>query len=163
MSRKREAYDMRARGPNSKFRIRRDWTRLLEYRSAEDPVRTLGLLIVLFASTLVVCAQGPDSNHKITVTFDFDFTHTPLCSPAIGKACVQQFNLYDISEGIASRTKLMSFSPPAEAHGFVKGITVTTPLLPIKPGKHLLAVTAQLSKGGESDPNQCTVWVQVPR
>jgi len=125
-------------------------------------VRTLGLSTVLFATVLVARVQGNDSQHKITVTFDYDFTQTPVCSPAIAKACVHQFNLYDISAGITKRAKLMSFPPPADASGFVKGITVTTPRLPFKPGKHLLAVTAQLSEGGESDPKQCTVWVQVP-
>jgi len=134
----------------------------VEYGGARVPVRTLGFLAVLFATALVACAQGTDSTHKITVTFNYDFTHTPVCSPTIAKACVQQYNLYDISAGITKRAKLMSFPPPADASGFVKGITVTTPPLPFKPGKHLLAVTARLSKGGESDPDQCTVWVQVP-
>jgi hypothetical protein len=125
-------------------------------------VKTLGLLTVLFAVALEACSRGTDSKHRITVTFDYDFTQTPVCSPTIGKTCVQQFNLYDISAGITNRAKLMSFPVPGDANGLVKGITVTTPLLPFKPGKHLLAVTAQLSKGGESDPDQCTVWVQVP-
>jgi hypothetical protein len=135
--------------------------RFVEYCGAEVPLKTLGLLTALFATTLVASAQRTDSKHKVSVTFDYDFTHTPVCSPKIAKACVQQFNLYDISAGITKRAKLMSFPPPADASGFVKGIAVTTPLLPFKPGKHLLAITAQLSEGGESDPNQCTVWVQV--
>ncbi len=134
----------------------------MEYCGAEVPVRTLGVLTALFAAALLSCAQGADSKHSITITFNYDFTQTPVCSPKIAKACVQQFNLYDISPGITKRAKLMSFPPPADASGFVKGITLTTPLLPFKPGKHLLAVSAQLSTGGESDPNQCTVWVQVP-
>jgi hypothetical protein len=124
-------------------------------------MRTLGLLTVLFATALVAGAQGTGSKHKITFTFNYDFTQTPVCSPTIAKVCVEQFNVYDISAGITKREKLMSFAPPADARGPVRGITVTTPLLPFKSGKHLLAVTAQLSTGGESDPNQCTVWVQV--
>ncbi len=124
-------------------------------------MRTLGLLTLLCATALVAGAQGTESKHTITFTFNYDFTLTPACSPTIAKACVQQFNLYDISAGITKRAKLMSFPPPADASGFVKGIVVTTPLLPFKPGKHLLAITAQLSKGGESDPSQSMIWVQV--
>lgn len=74
-------------------------------------MRTLGLSTVLFATVFVARVQGTDSQHKITVTFDYDFTQTPVCSPGIAKACVHQFNLYDISAGITKRAKLMSFRP----------------------------------------------------
>jgi len=53
-------------------------------------VRTLGLSTVLFATVLVARVQGNDSQHKITVTFDYDFTQR-RGSPAIAKACVHQF------------------------------------------------------------------------
>lgn len=75
---------------------------------------------------------------------------------------MRNFNLYDISAGIAKKTRLMSFPVPEGAHGMVNGITATTPQLVFEPGKHLLAVTAEQTKGGESDPQKCTVWVDIP-
>lgn len=120
------------------------------------------LLTVVLASALTTGAQVTASKHKVTITFNYDFTNAPVCPAKTAKTCVQRFNLYDISAGVAKRTKLMSFPPPDGANGFKKGITVTTPPLLFEPGKHLLAVTAQMSKGDESDPNKCTTWVEIP-
>jgi hypothetical protein len=52
-------------------------------------------------------------------------------------------------------------APPAGANGVDKGIAATTPLLLFEPGKHLLAVTAQMSKGNDSDPNKCTIGAEI--
>jgi hypothetical protein len=125
-------------------------------------VRKLRLLTIVLATALTAGAQGPGSKHKISITFNYDFTQTPICPAKTAKTCVTQFNLYDISAGLANSTKLMSFPPPAGARGVVKGIAVTTPVLLFEPGKHLLAVTAQMTKGDESDPNRCTIWVEIP-
>lgn len=122
-----------------------------------------------FAAPLVIClavitagAQTTGSKHKITIAFDYDFSKTPVCPARNNKPCVTQFNLYDVSAGLEKKAKLTSFPPPAGATGWVKGITATTPLLVFEPGRHLLAVTAQMSKGDESDPRKCTLWVTVP-
>lgn len=122
-----------------------------------------------FATVVIVCltaiccgAQVAGSKHTISIHFNYDFTETPVCPAKHGKTCVTQFVLYDISAGLQKRTKLMTFAPPAGASGLVKGITATTPVLVFEPGKHLLAVTAQMSKGDESDPNKCTIWVDIP-
>lgn len=125
-------------------------------------MKVLGILLVASVASLVCGAQSSGSKHKITISFNYDFSQTPVCPAKNGKSCVTQFNLYDISAGVQKRTKLVSFPPPAEAAGLVKGITTTTPLLVFEPGKHLLAVTAQMSKGDESDMNKCTIWVDVP-
>lgn len=125
-------------------------------------LKTLTILLALCAAALVCEAQSTGSKHKVSITFNYDFSRTPVCPAKTAKSCVTQFNLYDISAGVQKRTKLMSFPPPAGATGVVKGITATTPLLVFEPGKHLLAVTAQMSKGDESDPNKCTIWVDVP-
>jgi len=121
------------------------------------------MALVLLTATLVCSAQSTGSKHKISVKFNYDFSQTPVCPAKSAKAaCVTQFNLYDISAGVQKKTKLMSFPPPAGATGVVTGITATTPELLFEPGKHLLAVTAQMSKGDESDPNRCTIWVDIP-
>lgn len=129
----------------------------------EARVKTLKLLTIVLATGVLAGAQGTGSKHKVSITFDYDFTQTPVCPAKTAKTCVTQFNLYDISAGVAKSTKLMSFAPPAGANGVVKGITATTPLLVFEPGKHLLAVTAQMKKGDESDPNKCTIWVEIPQ
>jgi hypothetical protein len=135
--------------------------------AAEVLVKGIALVLLVWGSTLTSgaqspAAQSPGTKHKISITFNYDFSGTPVCPAKNAKSCVTQFNLYDISAGIQKKTKLMSFPPPAGANGNVKGITATTPLLVFEPGKHRLAVTAQMSKGDESDPNRCTIWVDVP-
>lgn len=112
---------------------------------------------------------GQSSQHKITLTFGYDFTHQPPC-PSDGKhskhkkekLCVQDFVAYDISAGVRNRTKLVSIPVAQDAHGLVSGITATTPPLLFESGRHLIAVVAQTPDGVESDPNQCTVWVNIP-
>lgn len=120
------------------------------------------IVALIGLATMTCAAQTSGTRHKISINFNYDFSHTPVCSTKHTKSCVMQFNLYDISAGLPKKTKLMSFSPPAGATGVVDGIKATTPDLVFEPGKHELAVTAQTSNGTESDPMKCTIWVQVP-
>jgi hypothetical protein len=103
-----------------------------------------------------------DGFHKITFTFDYDFRVTPACSKEITKACVQGFNFYDISQGIAKRVKLGSMPVPAEASGLVKGISATTEAMLFNSGRHMVAVAAQTADGVESDLSKCSTIVQIP-
>jgi hypothetical protein len=103
-----------------------------------------------------------DVPHKITLTFDYDFRVTPACSKEITKACVQRFNYYDISQGIAKRVKLGSMPVPAGASGLVKGISSTTEELQFNSGRHMVAVAAQTSEGAESDLSKCSTIVRIP-
>jgi hypothetical protein len=125
-----------------------------------------GILAIALATVLSCAAQAGQSRHKITVTFDYDFTHKPPCSAKVkdneNKSCVQQFIVYDISAGLAKRTELMSIPVPPDAHGLVKGISATTPLLLFESGQHLIAVVAQTPKKFQSDPNKCELWVTIP-
>lgn len=75
--------------------------------------------------------------------------------------CVQQFNFYEISKGISNRVKLGSMPVPADATGFVKGITGTTKPFLFTSGKHMVAVSAQMPDGSESDLNQCTKIIKI--
>jgi hypothetical protein len=120
------------------------------------------LLTIVLATALGHAAQTANHTHTITLTFDYDFRITPACSSKITKDCVQQFVAYDISAGIPNRTKLISIPVPPGASGLVKGITATIPPRVFEPGKHLLAVTAQMLSGAESDPRRCTAWEELP-
>jgi len=123
--------------------------------------------VIIFVTTILMavisggCHLGPQK-HSITVKFDYDFRLTPACTPKASKNCVQQFNLYDISLGVAIRRKLASHTVPTGATGLVTGITFTTPVLPFESGKHVLAVTAQRPDGAESDVSKCTTSVTSP-
>jgi hypothetical protein len=132
---------------------------------AGPPVK--GILAIALATVLSCAAEAGQSKHKITVTFDYDFTHQPPCSANVKdrkekKSCVQQFIVYDISAGLANRTELVSIPVPPDAHGLVKGISATTPLLLFESGQHLIAVVAQTPKKFQSDPNRCELWVTIP-
>jgi len=129
--------------------------------SADFTLHRLALLGL--CSLLCTAAIYPqESTHKISFTFDYDFGATPACSRKVTTGCVQQFNLYDISQGTTKRVKLGSIPVPAGASGQVKGISgITEPLL-FNSGKHLIAVTAQLPDGSESNPRKCTTIVEIP-
>ena len=101
--------------------------------------------------------------HKITVTFDYDFTKTPSCAPPkVKDKCVAQFNIYDISAGVNSRSKLFSMPPPVGETKRVTGITATSPERTFESGRHLIGVATQEPDGTESDPRGCTIWVDIP-
>jgi hypothetical protein len=120
------------------------------------------LAFVSLCSALFTTVIFPqESTHKITFTFDYDFRITPACSAEIKKGCVQQFNFYDISSGLATRVKLGSFPVPAGAKGLVKGISITTERRLFNPGKHMVAVSAQLADGMESDVSKCSTIVKI--
>jgi hypothetical protein len=125
----------------------------------------LKTLILACAILAAAVADGCHSNahtHSITVTFDYDFGVNPACSPKVTKDCVRQFNLYDISKGAAKRKKLASFPVPVGASGIMKGVTFTTPPMPLDSGNHVLSITAQMPGGQESDVSKCITSVKSP-
>jgi hypothetical protein len=73
------------------------------------------LCVVIVAAPLSSGGQTKSVKHSITVKFDYDFRATPACVSAVRKNCVEQFNLYDISAGLAKRTKLASMPVPSGA------------------------------------------------
>jgi len=119
------------------------------------------LVTAVLVSVLCLGALAAQSRHTIKFTFDYDFGITHACIAQIKKGCVQQFNFYDISTGVATRVKLGSLPVPAGAEGLVKGISFTTERRLFNPGKHMLAVSAQLADGLESDVNKCSTIVKI--
>jgi len=120
------------------------------------------LLAAFLIGAFVLNAQNTPSTHIITVTFDYDFTVTPACAPKVTKKCVKQFNIYDISPGIAKRVKIGSIPVPENARGLVKGISGKTEPFLFDPGRHRLAVSAQMPDGTESDLRRCITIVEIP-
>jgi len=105
----------------------------------------------------------PDSScHKVTVTFNYDFTRMPSC-PAPGKnPCIAHFHVYDISGGTANRVLLFSFDPSPGETKLHNGLTGSSPLLLFETGKHELGVTAETNQGGESAPGDSITWIDIP-
>ena len=104
----------------------------------------------------------PSSKHTITVTFNYDFSKTPSCSPTVTKSCVQQFNVYDLSAGFESRTKIFSIPVEPGQTKPVNGIKGKSPLTSFEPGRHKIGVTAQMAGGPESPVEASTTWVAIP-
>ena len=119
------------------------------------------VVTAVLVSVLCAGALAAQSRHTIKFTFDYDFGIIPACSAEVKKGCVQQFNFYDISAGIAKRVKLGSFPVPTGAKGLVKGISFTTERRLFSPGKHMVAVSAQLADGMESDVRKCSTIVKI--
>jgi hypothetical protein len=105
-------------------------------------------------------ATAPPGQHTLTVTLNYDFTTDNACSATVTKACVQQFNIYDVTSG--TPVKLFSVPAPSGAAAAVTGITGTSALLPLKSGVHIFGATAQMADGTESSPNASTATATVP-
>jgi hypothetical protein len=123
--------------------------------------RILILAVVGSAGLAGRClAQTQPLKHTITVTFDYNFTVTPACSPKVTKKCVAKFVVYDISGG--KPYKLFTIPVPANASGAVKGISGESQPLLFEPGKHLISVAAQKDNGEESNLPASAMWVTIP-
>jgi hypothetical protein len=97
--------------------------------------------------------------HSITVQFDYDFTKTPACTAKVTTACVQKFNVYDISGD--KPYLLFSIPAPQNAQGVMKGISATSPRMWFAIGKHRIGVSAQMPDGEKSPPRDCKVIIEI--
>jgi len=96
---------------------------------------------------------------SITVQFDYDFTKTPACTTKVTKACVQKFDVYDISG--EKPYLLCSIPVPQNAQGLMKGITASSPRMWFAVGRHRIGVSAQMPDGEKSPPRDCKVIVEI--
>jgi hypothetical protein len=118
-------------------------------------------LLALFALVFVSLAVANPRKRRVTVTFNYDFNLNHACSQTLTTGCVKQFNVYDTTD--KEQVKLFSIPVPADAAGFVKGITGTSPPLSLRPGEHIVAVTAQAADGTESDSGATTIRIRINR
>jgi hypothetical protein len=144
------------------FRFFRNSARQRESHERSPLLTASTLVAIVLMCALTGTVQKTHRKHTISFTFDYDFSVTSACSYRVTNRCVQHFNFYDISPGTSKRVKLGSIPVPSGATGSVKGISATTEPLLLESGRHLLAVTAQMPSGLESDSSKCTVWVEVP-
>ena len=118
------------------------------------------LLAFTFFAACISCHRAPSSTHSISLTFDYDFTADHGCSPTLMTNCIARFNVYDVSTG--KPVKLFTIPAPSGASRPVKDIIGKSEPLNIGTGKHLLAVSAQMSSGEESSLQLCTTWTLLP-
>lgn len=131
-----------------------------------SPLIAIAVLLLacvpLFAQSKSASAAPGSAKHSVTVTFNYDFTRTPACSDKVKKNCIMQFVVYDVSGGAKRRIKLFTIPVPAGATKIVNGISGKSPQLEFEPGRHELAVTAEMETGAESGTLAATVWIVVP-
>ena len=96
------------------------------------------LASALSALVFVALAVCLPRKRRVTITFNYDFSLSHACSPASTADCVKQFNVYDLTaKNAKKRMKLFSIPVPADADGFVNGITGTSPPLRLPAGEQL--------------------------
>jgi hypothetical protein len=115
------------------------------------------------ASASQAAEQQPQVVQRtVTVTFDYDFSKYPPCSSKVTKKCIQQFNVWEVSDP-ANEFFLFTVPVPPNAKGIVKGITGTAPKKrSFFTGPHRIGVSAKLSPPSiPTDPLRCMTFVQV--
>jgi hypothetical protein len=117
------------------------------------------LFTIAFFASCISCHRG-SRTHSISVTFDYDFSANHACSPTIMTNCIAQFNVYDISKGKPER--LFTIPAPSGASGPIRDIIGKSQPLNIGTGQGLLAVSAQMSGGEESNMQECTARTILP-
>ena len=118
------------------------------------------VLAIIFFAAGIACHREQSTIHSISGTFDYDFTVNHGCSPTLRNDCIARFNVYDVST--ARPTKLFTIPAPSGASGQVKDIIGKSQPLKIEAGKHLLAISAQMSSGEESSLQPCATWMLLP-
>jgi len=106
------------------------------------------------------CTRTDSTKHIVSVTFDYDFTQNHACSPTIVMECIAQFNVYDLGRG--KPVKIFSIPAPTGAHTLLRDIVGRSQPLTIGTGQHVLAVSAQMSSGQESNMQECTAGTILP-
>jgi hypothetical protein len=74
--------------------------------------------------------------------------------------CIAQFNVYDLEAG--KTVRLFSIPAPTAARTPFRDIVGRSQPLTIGTGKHVLAVSAQMSNGQESNMQECTAGTILP-
>jgi hypothetical protein len=112
------------------------------------------------AILLPVGAWATPSQHKLLVTFIYDFGIERPCKDKETGTCVKRFIIYDITDPKAP-VKLFSIAADPKAHHMRYSVKVESNLLQVSDGTRTFGVAAQWANGAESDPKACTTTVTV--
>lgn len=105
-------------------------------------------------------ARGEPSQHKLSVTFNYDFTDAKGCKNKQTGRCVKRFIIYDVTDP-NNPVRLFSIGVPANVKKIIYQIKGSSPTLTLDDGIRTFAATAQWADGTESDKNACKVTVTV--
>jgi hypothetical protein len=114
----------------------------------------------LAAILLPLLAWAAPSQHRVRVTFNYDFSFERPCKDQETGTCVKQFIIYDLTDPNAP-VKLFAIAVNPKVKKKNYKIKVTSNLLQLSDGIHTLAATAEWANGEESDPKKCTTTVEV--
>lgn len=92
--------------------------------------------------------------------FRYDFFRDPACPAKKSKRCVKQFNVYNLTD-TGKRYLLFSIPAPKGAGDKSRRISGKSKPLVFAPGKHLIGVSAVNDQGSESNPQDCTIMVDI--
>jgi hypothetical protein len=126
-------------------------------RRRRAPVLAAGSVAVIL---LPILAWAAPSQHKVFVTFDYDFTIERPCKDKETGTCVKRFIIYDITDPNAP-LKLFSIAVDPKVKKMKYRVKGESNLLQLSDGMHTLAATAQWANGAESDPKACTTRLAV--
>jgi len=112
------------------------------------------------AAALATPAAPPLPMHTITVTFNYDFSKTPVCEKKVVKNCVRTFLVYDVTDG-ATKKKYLFTIPAADNAKGVQQVSYTAQNVVIASGMRTLAVTASDFQGVQSDPAAAQTTITV--
>jgi len=116
---------------------------------------------VVAALLLTILAWATPSQHKVLVTFVYDFTFARPCkNDKDTGTCVKRFIIYDITDPKAP-VKLFSIAVDPKAKKMQYTVKVESNLLQLSDGTRTFAATAQWANGAESPPRACTTTVTV--
>jgi hypothetical protein len=113
---------------------------------------------IVWLVPLLVGAAAPE--HRLFVTFQYDFTIERPCKENQTGNCVKRFIIYDITDPNAP-VRLFSIAADPKVKKVQYQVKAQSNLLAISDGMHTLAATAQWANGAESDPRACTTTVAV--
>jgi hypothetical protein len=116
---------------------------------------------VVAAILLPILAWATPSQHKLLVTFVYDFhLQRPCKNDKDTGNCVKRFIIYDITNPKAP-LKLFSIAVDPKAKRMEYKVKVESNLLQLNDGMRIFAATAQWENGAESDPKACAATVTV--
>lgn len=137
------------------------FARIADGRRSERVCFQFTLVALVFVAWVTpIQPQSAPKLHTLHVQFDYDFKRFHGCTEKNKKPCLKQFNVYNVTD---TGRRILLFTIPARpgAKGEVKGITGDSKPLVFASGQHMIAVTANTDRGGESDLHACWTMVTI--
>jgi hypothetical protein len=120
-------------------------------------IRWAVIAVLVLAAGHSAAAQ---QQHKVLVTFNYNFTIAKGCKEKETGRCVKRFIIYDITDRNHPQ-RLFSIAVPANVRKTIYQIKGKSDMLPLPDGLRTFSATAQWADGTESERNACTATATV--